>query len=306
MTHLSIVIPVLNEETLIKELIRRVGMNSQAVTKDYEILIIDDGSNDDTWGQIISEAKSDRRIRGIKLSRNFGHHYAISAGIHNATGDWIVVMDGDLQDRPEVIPQLYAEANLGFEVVFVSRINRPEKKYYLIAQRLFYFGLKKISGIYFDPTQANFSIISKKVGQAFKLFPENARFYVSTIKWLGFKTGTITAEHGKRYSGTPSYTFKKRVRLAAEIIIAFSERPLRVSIYFGVLVSTLSMIGMIIIFYKSLVTGYDVIGWPSLMLSIYFLGGTILTVLGILGIYVGQIFREVKERPLYVIQDKIN
>jgi dolichol-phosphate mannosyltransferase len=215
-------------------------------------------------------------------------------------------MDGDLQDRPEVIPQLYAEANLGFEVVFVSRINRPEKKYYLIAQRLFYFGLKKISGIYFDPTQANFSIISKKVGQAFKLFPENARFYVSTIKWLGFKTGTITAEHGKRYSGTPSYTFKKRVRLAAEIIIAFSERPLRVSIYFGVLVSILSMIGMIIIFYKSLVSGYDVIGWPSLMVSIYFLGGTILTVLGILGIYVGQIFREVKERPLYVIQDKIN
>jgi|LakMenE01Jun11ns_1017448.scaffolds.fasta_scaffold9887559_2 glycosyltransferase involved in cell wall biosynthesis len=306
MTHLSIVIPVLNEETLIKELIRRVATSSQVVTKDYEILIIDDGSNDDTWGQIIGEARSDRKIRGIKLSRNFGHHYAISAGIHNATGDWIVVMDGDLQDRPEVIPQLYAEANLGFEVVFVSRINRPEKKYYLIAQRLFYFGLKKISGIYFDPTQANFSIISKKVGQAFKLFPENARFYVSTIKWLGFKTGTITAEHGKRYSGTPSYTFKKRVRLAAEIIIAFSERPLRVSIYFGVLVSILSMIGMIIIFYKSLVSGYDVIGWPSLMVSIYFLGGTILTVLGILGIYVGQIFREVKERPLYVIQDKIN
>jgi dolichol-phosphate mannosyltransferase len=306
MTHLSIVIPVLNEETLIKELIRRVATSSQVVTKDYEILIIDDGSNDDTWGQIIGEARSDRKIRGIKLSRNFGHHYAISAGIHNATGDWIVVMDGDLQDRPEVIPQLYAEANLGFEVVFVSRINRPEKKYYLIAQRLFYFGLKKISGIYFDPTQANFSIISKKVGQAFKLFPENARFYVSTIKWLGFKTGTITAEHGKRYSGTPSYTFKKRVRLAAEIIIAFSERPLRVSIYFGVLVSILSMIGMIIIFYKSLVSGYDAIGWPSLMVSIYFLGGTILTVLGILGIYVGQIFREVKERPLYVIQDKIN
>ena len=306
MTHLSIVIPVLNEETLIKELIRRVATSSQVVTKDYEILIIDDGSNDDTWGQIIGEARSDRKIRGIKLSRNFGHHYAISAGIHNATGDWIVVMDGDLQDRPEVIPQLYAEANLGFEVVFVSRINRPEKRYYLIAQRLFYFGLKKISGIYFDPTQANFSIISKKVGQAFKLFPENARFYVSTIKWLGFKTGTITAEHGKRYSGTPSYTFKKRVRLAAEIIIAFSERPLRVSIYFGVLVSILSMIGMIIIFYKSLVSGYDAIGWPSLMVSIYFLGGTILTVLGILGIYVGQIFREVKERPLYVIQDKIN
>jgi dolichol-phosphate mannosyltransferase len=306
MTHLSIVIPVLNEETLIKELIRRVATSSQVVTKDYEILIIDDGSNDDTWGQIIGEARSDRKIRGIKLSRNFGHHYAISAGIHNATGDWIVVMDGDLQDRPEVIPQLYAEANLGFELVFVSRINRPEKKYYLIAQRLFYFGLKKISGIYFDPTQANFSIISKKVGQAFKLFPENARFYVSTIKWLGFKTGTITAEHGKRYSGTPSYTFKKRVRLAAEIIIAFSERPLRVSIYFGVLVSILSMIGMIIIFYKSLVSGYDAIGWPSLMVSIYFLGGTILTVLGILGIYIGQIFREVKERPLYVIQDKIN
>ena len=222
MTHLSVVIPVYNESSLINELVKRVKSNLKLITEDYEIIIVDDGSRDNTWNSIENEAKSENRIKGIKFSRNFGHHYAITAGLHNSSGEWVVVMDGDLQDRPEVIPDLYKKAQEGFDVVFVSRQNRPEKSYYLIAQKIFYWILKSLSGIDFDSRQANFSVINKKVVHAFKNFPENARFYGSTIKWLGFKRSFIFAEHGVRFSGNPSYTLRKRINLASEIIFSFS------------------------------------------------------------------------------------
>ena len=142
MTHLSVVIPVFNENSLINELIRRVKLNVEKITQDYEIILVDDGSSDSTWEKISAEAILEKRIKGIKFSRNFGHHYAITAGLHEVAGQWVVVMDGDLQDRPEVIPELYSKAQEGFEVVFVSRKNRPEKLYYRIAQRLFYIILR--------------------------------------------------------------------------------------------------------------------------------------------------------------------
>ena len=221
MAHLSVVVPVYNESSLIKELVKRVKVNVQLITEDFEIILIDDGSYDQTWELIESEANQEKRIKGVKFSRNFGHHYAITAGLHNAIGEWVVVMDGDLQDRPEVIPDLYKKAQMGFDVVFVSRQNRPEKLYYRIAQKFFYRILRLLSGIDFDSSQANFSIISKKVVQAFKIFPENARFYGSTIKWLGFERSFILADHGNRHSGKPSYTLKKRAQLAFDIIFSF-------------------------------------------------------------------------------------
>jgi dolichol-phosphate mannosyltransferase len=241
MTNLSVVIPVFNENTLLNELIRRVKLNVEKITQDYEIILVDDGSNDSTWEKISDEARLEKRIKGIKFSRNFGHHYAITAGLHEADGQWVVVMDGDLQDRPEVIPELYSKAQEGFEVVFVSRKNRPEKLYYRIAQRLFYLILRILSGIEFDSKQANFSIINKKVVDAFKSFPESARFYGSTIKWLGFTRTQIFADHGVRFAGRPSYTLKKRIKLASDIILSFSERPLKFSIGLGVSLSLVSL-----------------------------------------------------------------
>ena len=193
MVHLSVVIPVYNESSLIDELVKRVKTNVKLITEDYEIIIVDDGSQDNTWNSIENEAKSENRIKGIKFSRNFGHHYAITAGLHNSNGEWVVVMDGDLQDRPEVIPELYKKAHEGFDVVFVSRQNRPEKLYYRIAQKIFYWILRSLSGVDFDSRQANFSIINKKVVEAYKNFPENARFYGSTIMWLGFKRTVVYA-----------------------------------------------------------------------------------------------------------------
>jgi dolichol-phosphate mannosyltransferase len=306
MTHLSVVVPLFNESTLIKDLVDRVKNNITLLTEDYEIILVDDGSQDQTWELIEIECKQEERIKGIKFSRNFGHHYAITAGLHKSSGDWVVVMDGDLQDRPEVIPDLYKKSQAGYDVVFVSRQNRPEKIYYRIAQKIFYWSLKKLSGVDFDSRQANFSIINKKVVDAFMKFPENARFYGSTIKWLGFKRTFILADHGTRHSGKPSYTLKKRIKLALDIILSFSERPLKFAVSCGLIFSSISILMAIWIVFGNFKWGYSVTGWPSVIVSVLFSGGFILTVLGIMGIYIGRIFQEVKGRPLYIIDNKIN
>jgi polyisoprenyl-phosphate glycosyltransferase len=306
MTHLSVVIPVYNESSLIDELVKRVKTNVKLITEDFEIIIVDDGSQDNTWNLIENEAKSENRIKGIKFSRNFGHHYAITAGLHNSDGEWVVVMDGDLQDRPEVIPDLYKKAQEGFDVVFVSRQNRPEKLYYRILQKIFYQVLRTLSGINFDSRQANFSIIRKKVIEAFKKFPESARFYGSTIIWLGFKRTFIVADHGVRYSGRPSYTIKKRFKLASDIILSFSERPLKFAIVFGLLISTISIFLAARIVYGSFKWGDEVSAWSSIVTTILFSTGVILVLTGIIGIYIGEIFKQVKNRPLYVIDEVMN
>ena len=306
MTKLSVVIPVLNEETLIQELVDRVTLNCEKITNDYEVIIVDDGSLDRTWLKISDASKLNKKIKGLKFSRNFGHHYALTAGLHETIGEWVVVMDGDLQDRPEVIPDLYQESQKGYDVVFVSRKNRPEKIYYRALQKIFYWFLKILSGLNFDSSQANFSIISRKVVDAFKSFPENARFYGSTIMWLGFKRSKIFADHGKRLSGKPSYTFRKRLRLASDIILSFSERPLKFAIGVGVILSTISILVATWIIYAAITWGYSVTGWTSLIFSIFFFSGVILVFLGIIGIYLGRVFQEVKRRPLYVVSDRLN
>lgn len=306
MVQLSVVIPVLNENSLIEELVNRVKLNLEKITSDYEILLVDDGSTDETWNSILKIGEIEKRVRGIKFSRNFGHHYAITAGLHKSKGDWAIVMDGDLQDRPEVIPDLYQKSQEGFDVVFVSRQNRPERIGYRIAQKIFYFTLNILSGIRFDSRQANFSIINRKVVDAFIDFPEYARFYGSTILWLGFNRTSIVADHGNRFSGSPSYTLKKRLQLASDVILSFSERPLKFAIYLGLLISSLSIFGSFWILIRTVKWGFSVIGWPSLMVTIFFLGGIILTVLGLLGIYIGRVFQQVKNRPLFVISSQIN
>ena len=304
--NLSVVIPVLNEEFNINKLVDELKKNVLKISEDFEIIFIDDGSVDDTWAVIEKEAKLDNRIIGLKLSRNFGHHYAITAGIHQAIGNWVVVMDGDLQDRPDVIPHLVEKANQGFDVVFVNRVDRPESLGYRVLQKIFYSILRFLSGFDFDSRQANFSIISRKVVEAYKSFPENARFYGSTIKWLGFKVSSIDASHGKRFQGKPSYTLRKRFKLASDIILAFSDRPLRMAIGLGITISLLSILMVIWIVIGVYSWGFTVIGWPSLVAAIFFSTGMILIVLGIIGVYLGQIFREVKSRPLYIISETTN
>jgi glycosyltransferase involved in cell wall biosynthesis len=306
MKEICVVAPIYNEESIIEEFIKQVLLNLNKITTNHEIILVDDGSSDRSWHLIKKVASKNKKIKAIKLSRNFGHHYAITAGLHQATANWTVVMDSDLQDRPEVIIELYNKAKQGFEVVFVSRKNRPESKGYLLAQKTFYFILNVLSGLNFNSKHANFSIINYKVVEAFKNFPESSRFYGSTIRWLGFNTSEVEANHGSRHSGKPSYTFKKRFKLASDIILAFSDRPLKLAIVFGLLMALTSTILLILTFVGTFQIKSAITGWASILIALFFVGGSILVVLGIIGVYVGRVFRQVKNRPLYVISSQIN
>jgi glycosyltransferase involved in cell wall biosynthesis len=305
-TKLSIIVPVLNETVLISELLKRIAFNVEKITSNYEIIIVDDGSQDDSWNEIVKAASDNSNIRGINFSKNFGHHYAITAGLNNADGDWIVVMDGDLQDRPEVIPDLYNKALEGFDIVYVSRQKRTESFAYLFLQRIFYLILNLISGLKFDYKQANFSIMNKKVLKSFNEIGENSRFYVSTLKWLGFKEGSISAQHGKRFAGKPSYTLRKRLKLALEIIISQSERPLRIAFFAGII----ELIGSLIVALTLAVFAYqnkmENIFELAVLFVVIFCSATLKMIIGILGIYIGKNFIEVKKRPLYIINQRIN
>jgi dolichol-phosphate mannosyltransferase len=303
MVHITAVIPIYNEEKLVAELTQRVDKSLRTITSDYRVILVDDGSTDFTWREVQRESELNKKVTGIKFSRNFGQHQAITAGINKSDSDWVIVMDGDLQDRPEVIPDLYKKAQNGFDVVFVNRVHRKESLIYLIAQRIFYWVLSTLSGINFDSRQANFSIISKKVVEAHRKFNDQARFYGSTIIWLGFHRASIDAFHGKRIEGKPSYTFKKRIKLATDVIIAMSERPLKFAVGLGSLLSFLSIIFAIWVAFKALKSEFTVLGWPSLMIAIFFTSGINLIILGVLGLYLGRVFNQVKNRPLFIIEE---
>ena len=306
MSKLSVVIPVLNEELIINLLIEKVKTNIEGLTLDYEILIVDDGSDDKTWEIVVDESLKNNKVKGIKLSRNFGQHYAITAGLFNSTGQWVVVMDGDLQDRPEIIPELYKKSQEGFDIVFVSRQNRPESLPYLFMQKIYYVTLRFLSGIDFDSTKANYSIISKQVVESFRNFPEQSRFYGSTIKWLGYRQATISAQHGKRYAGKTSYSIRKRIKLASDVIFSFSVRPLKFAIYLGL---TVTLFSFLFLFWTigTLIFSENVVeGWTSVISFMGILGGTIITILGIIGNYIGRTYEQVKNRPLFIVADSTN
>jgi len=301
LVYLSIVIPIYNEELIVKELVNRLNNELIKINSNYEIIFVDDGSTDRSWKKVLESNIENAKVKGLKLSRNFGHHYAITAGLNKSKGDWVVVMDGDLQDRPEVISKLHLKALEGFDVVFVSRANRPEGFFYKILQRIFYYFLKKLSGIEFDWRQANFSIISNKVVDAFKTFPEKSRFYPSTVKWLGFPQGEVFADHGQRFSGKPSYTLRTRFNLAFDIILSFSMKPLKISIFSGITLSCTALIFAVWIIYKDLTSDLVILGWPSIIFLLLISTGLILFFIGISAIYIGNIFEQVKNRPLYII-----
>ena len=303
--EISVVAPIYNESKNISEFVNRVRVSLDRLGVSYNIILVDDGSTDDSWKVIKNEYSKSDEVIGLKLSKNFGHHHAITAGLYQTNSEWVIVMDSDLQDQPEYILKLYEKAQEGHEIVFVSRMERPEPKWYLLIQRIFYFILNKLSGVNFDSTQANFSIISRKVVEAFKNFPEQSRFYPSSINWLGFSRSEIKAIHGMRFSGKASYTLKKRIKLALDIILAFSDRPLKMAVVLGTISSLFSFIFFVVIIVRNILYGFSVTGWASLMASQLFIGGTVLITLGINGIYMGRVYSEVKNRPLFIIQEKL-
>jgi dolichol-phosphate mannosyltransferase len=304
--HISVVIPVYRAEHCLEELYRRLKAALESISPDFEIVLVEDCGGDRSWEIIERLAGQDGRVKGIQFSRNFGQHYGITAGLDHCHGDWVVVMDCDLQDRPEEIPRLYAKAQEGYDIVLARRGQRQDPLLKRFTSWLFYRVFSYLADIDYDGETGNFRIMSRRVADSFCKMREQLRFFGGLVQWLGFPTASIEVEHGERFRGKSSYTFAKLWKLAIEAIISYSDKPLRMAVKFGFLMAAFALCGGVYIFYRALVYGIPVAGWSSLFVSLYFIGGIIISILGILGIYLGKVFDESKKRPLYVIKEKRN
>lgn len=303
-TVLSIVSPVYKAEKIIPLLVDRIEKSVSKITDDYEIILVEDGSPDNSWKGIEAIAKTNSKIKGIKLSRNFGQHPAIMAGLSQAKGDWIVVMDCDLQDQPEEIEKLYNKALEGFDVVFAKRNNRQDDFFKKITSKMFSSIFNYLAGTKFDNQIANFGIYNRKVIDSVLNIGDYIKSFPLFVYFTGFKSTAIIVEHAARESGTTSYTFSKLISLAFNTIISYSNKPLKIFVKFGMLISLLSIIGGIVNLTLYFEGKIKVSGYSSIIISIWFLSGIIITVVGVVGIYVGKVFEQTKNRPPFII-DKI-
>ena len=302
MPHISVIIPVYKAEECLDELYRRLTASLETLTADFEIVLVEDCGGDRSWPMILDLARRDARVRGIQFSRNFGQHYGITAGLDHCDGDWVVVMDCDLQDRPEEIPRLYAAALEGYDVVLARRGRRNDPLLKRCTSWLFYKIFSYLADMDYDGETGNFRIISRKVVESFRTMRERLRFFGGLVAWMGFPTVSIDVQHDERFAGQSTYTFGKLWKLASETIIAYSDKPLRLSIRFGFAISALAFAYGSYIIYRALVHGAAITGWSSLIVSVYFLGGIVISLLGMIGVYLGKAFDEVKQRPLYILR----
>lgn len=301
--HISVVIPVYGCSECLEMLYQRLSHSLSHLTRDFEIILVNDASPDDSWATIQVLAKSDNRIKGVNLSRNFGQHYAIAAGLNYAQGDWVVVMDCDLQDQPEEIIKLYNKAMEGYDQVVGVRENRQDKFFTKLSSKLFYVIFNYLSDNMLDNRVANFGIYTKKVINNVKKYKEKDRSFGLLVALTGFKRAELPIEHAQRPKGESSYNFNKRLALAIDHILSHSNKPLMLAVKTGFLCSLLSSFYTIWLVLKYIIWSQQVEGWTSVMVSLFFLSGLIVSVTGMVGIYIGKIYNEVKERPLYIIDE---
>ena len=303
---LSVVSPVYKAGNIIDELIKRIENAVSPITADYEIILVEDCGGDNSWEKITAHCRRDSRVKGIKLSRNFGQHHAITAGIDHCKGDWVVVMDCDLQDQPEEIPKLYAEAQKGFDIVYARRFQRTDSFLKKATSKLFYRIFAWLSGIPQDGTIANFGIYSAKAIKAVVTMREPLRAFFTMIKWVGFPSTSINVEHAPRFAGKSSYNWKRLYNFALDISLSFSDKPLRLTVKLGVIIATSAMLFGFYNVYKYYTGSITQAGYASIIVSIWFLSGLIIFILGIIGLYLSKVFEGVKNRPLYLIESRIN
>lgn len=301
----SIVIPIFNEQETIPELYRRLKNVIEKLDCDVEIIFIDDGSRDNSFQKLVELNCKDNSVKIIQFSRNFGHQIAISAGLDHAQGDAVILMDGDLQDPPELIPTLISKWKEGNEVVYTIKRSRKENFLKRFAFHSFYVILKYFSLIKIPMEAGHFSLMDKKVIDVFRRMQERNRYVSGMRAWIGFKQVGIEFDREARFAGKPQMTFAKLLSMALDGLISFSKVPLRLAIYIGLLSALVSFIGGLYVIYEKLFTDKAILGWASTIVSITFLGGLILLTLGIIGEYIGRIYDEVKQRPLYIIKDKV-
>ena len=303
---ISVVIPEYKGEKMVKELVERIQQSVETITEDYEIILVNDCSPDNTWTEIEKVGKFDTRVKGLNLSRNFGQHYAISAGLQYAKGDWVVVMDCDLQDRPEEILNLYNKAQEGWYIVQARRINKQFGFFKKLSSVLYHKVFDYLSGFKTDSAKGNFGIYHKHVIEEYNKIGEVSRSFGSLIRHLGFKTTDMDVQHAARGEGKSSYTLSKLLSLSFDTIISNSNKPLRLAVLWGFLMSGLSFLLAIYNVVAKLIGIIEVSGYTTTIFSIWFVGGLLLLMMGVLGLYIGKIYNQVKGRPIYVVAESLN
>lgn len=304
--HISIVSPVYRGEKMVAELVRRNVDSVSTITDDYEIILVNDASPDDSWNEIVKECSVNPKVKGLNLSRNFGQHYAITAGLRYAKGDWVVVMDCDLQDRPEEIPNLYHKAIEGYDIVYARRKDKKFGFWKKMSSAVFHWAFNWLSGLKTDSAIANYGIYKQCVIEEFNKMPEQARSFPSLVQYLGFKDATIEVEHASRAEGKSSYNLYKLLKLSFDVIVSNSNKPLRLAVGLGF---GMAAISFLLAVYNVIARWAGIIsvpGYTTTLFSIWFVGGLILFVIGVLGLYIGKIFDQVKGRQLFIVRDKVN
>jgi dolichol-phosphate mannosyltransferase len=304
---ISVIVPCYNEEDVITETHARLSnVLGGLATFDYEILYVDDGSHDRTPVILQELFENDSHVRVLRLSRNFGHQIALTAGLENARGAGVVVIDADLQDPPEVIPEMIARWRDGYEVVYGVRTERPgESSFKLWTAKIFYRLINRLSETKMPLDAGDFRLLDRKVVDALRLMPERDRFVRGMVSWIGFRQVAIFYARAARQAGVGKYPLLKMVRFAADGVLSFSLMPLRLAVWTGFTAIGMALLGIIYAVLLRLYTTDWVRGWASIFVAVLFMGGVQLVSLGIIGEYIGRIYGEVKHRPLYLLREKL-
>jgi len=295
----SVVAPVYNELGCIAELVRRVDAALAGTA--YELLLIDDGSRDGSWNEIVRLRAQYPTLKGLRFSRNFGHHVAVTAGLDWVQGEWVVVMDSDLQDLPESIPLLLARAREGFDIVVARRKGKQHGPLKRTMSRLFARTMTWLANFEFDDTVGVFRVMHRNVVTAVRAMRETPRFFTGLTDWVGFNRTSIEVPHGARFAGETKYPLHKQLALAGRAALGFSDKPLQLIAYSGLVLATVGLIYAAVIVVRALSGDIVVMGYASLMSAILVVGGLMIATTGFVGLYVGAVFNQTKQRPLYVL-----
>ena len=300
---ISIILPVYNEEENIQPIYERVTTVLQKLTKAYEIIFVNDGSRDRTAELLITLQKKDTYVRVLTFTRNFGHQAAVTAGLDHCTGDYVAILDADLQDPPEVLPEFLKKLEDGYDVVYAIRTSRKENFFKRVAYSGFYRLLKAVSNIDIPLDSGDFCVMTRRVVLTMRKLPERNRFVRGIRSWIGFRQTGLAYERAERHAGNSKYTFRKLLQLATDGILSFSYIPLRLMTFGGLFAFFMSIVGVFVALYLRLFTRTFVPGFATTVMLLMFSGGLIMLGLGIIGEYIARIYDEVKQRPPYVLVD---
>lgn len=301
---LSVVIPVYGSDDVLAELHQRVVATLEKITPNFELILVNDASPDKAWNVIQELAAKDARVRGLNLSRNFGQYPALTCGLAESRGEWVVVMDCDLQDQPEEIEKMYQKAQEGFFVVVGSRQKRHDGMVRSFVSTAFYAALSYLSGMRQDRTVANFGIYHRRVVDAILALKDHMRYFSVMVRWVGFRTASVPVQHAARKGGKSGYSLRKLFSLAADIILAYTEKPLRLILKIGLLVVLITGIYLIARSAGGLF-GNPIEPLELLLGSLWLIFGLLTLILGVIALYLGKTFEETKKRPIYIVQEEV-